>query len=215
MKKTQKFSIILSLFCLSSCVFLTENRLDQTISENSFLNRFPENKKAIVILKLQGKKRDRIYLCQEKNVLIHDLKGCKTVYATNQYNIFMMEPASYYLFSKPENRPIFGANKIEEKQKYFAILNLNAGEIIYAGEIFYKQAAAENEALEVRTLDRRFVINDNFHLVENILNGKNLKQKDKLFSNQVWEVNYLINNYQKLESRFKKRLLESAENNIK
>ncbi len=209
--KTQKIIALLSTIFLSSCVFLTENSLDQTISADSFLNRFPQNQKAIVIFKLSGKKEERLYLCPKGNIATKTITNCRTVYATNQYNILMLSPNLYYLFAPPENRPIFSNNKTEEPEKYLTILEAKAGEMIYIGDIFYKHSVNTDEDQSTKILNHKFAVNDNFELVENILNRKNSKQKEKLFANQTWEINYLIQEYPSLKRCFKKRLLKSFE----
>lgn len=199
---------IIFLFFLSSCIFLTENNLSQTVDDNNFLNRFPENKKSIIILKLQGKKRDRIYLCEEKNVFESKLEGCRSIYATGQYSIVMLKAGNYYLFAKPENRPLLMQNKIDEKRKYFASLSLKSGEIIYIGDISYKSSINNDDESDFKDLGKKFTIQDNSKLIEAVLNGQKSSQKDKLFSNQIWEINYLIKNYPKLKNRFYKKLLK-------
>ncbi|MES2677977.1 MAG: hypothetical protein V4612_06695 [Pseudomonadota bacterium] len=204
--KPTKITTLLLLTFFSSCVFLTENSLDQTISSDSFLNRFPENQKAIIIFKLNGKRSERLYLCAKE-----DDQNCRTIYATNQYNILMLSPNLYHLFAPPENRPLFSDKKAKQQEKYLTILEAKAGEIIYVGDIFYKQAASNDEDKSTKILNNKFAVNDNFELVENILSGKNSRQKEKLFANQTWEINYLIQKYPSLKKRFKKRLLKSSE----
>lgn len=203
--------LIIFLLSFSSCVFLTENKLSQTISEDNFLNRFPDNKKSIVIFKLNGKKRDRVYFCQDQDMTRGSLENCKAVYATNQYHILMLKPAKYYLFSKPENRPLLSENKIDEKQKHFASFKSKSGKVLYLGEITYKSAIASDDDLDVQNLGGKFLVKDNFNLIQKILSGQNQKQKDQLFSNQNWEINYLIDNYENLKDRLSKQLLENDE----
>lgn len=211
MKHTLKTLILLSLLTLSSCVFLTENTLDQTINDNNFLNRFPTNKKAIVLLKIQGKKNERVYLCQKTQESVQNNEDCQAIYATGQYRILMLNPSIYYLFAEPKNRPIFSDIKTSEEQKYSAVLEVKSGKIIYAGDIFYKKITSIDDDGETKIVSQKLVANDNFELVQNILSGKNSKQKDKLFSNQKWEIDYLIKNYSSLQNRFEKKLIESKE----
>lgn len=212
---TQKIIALILIILLSSCVFLTENSLDQTISADNFLNRFPDNQKAIIIFKLSGQKFDQIYLCSKENIISNKINNCQSIYATNQYRILMLKPNLYYFFAPRENHPIFFNNKTEDQEKYLTILETKAGEMIYAGDIAYKQAGNDEEGKSSKILNRKFSINDNFDLVENILNGKNSGksswQKEKLFANQTWEINYLIKEYPSLKNRFKKRLLKSFE----
>jgi len=207
-------AIILIIF-LPSCVFLTENSLEQNINANDFLNRFPENKKTIVILKMSGKKSDLIYLCPkenaERNIEANNIKNCQPIYATNQYNIVMLDPNLFYLLSTPENRPVFSSNKIEEKEKYLTILEAKPGEILYVGDLTYKKSINNDEDKKIKVLNQKFLISDNFELLESILSGKNHQQKEKLFANQPWQINYLIDQYPSLKNRFKKRLLKNFE----
>lgn len=215
MPQTIKTIIVLSIIFLTSCVFLTENSLDQTISDNSFLNRFPQNQKAIVIFKLSGKKNDKIYLCQQKSISTNDIKDCQSIYITNQYHILMLKPDLYYFVPTPPNHPIFSKNQIKNQEKYLTILEAKAGEMIYVGDIVYKQAITKHNDYEddeeVSILNSQFTILDNFEQVQNLLMGKNSKQTQKLFANQTWEINYLIKEYSSLRSIFKKKLLTSFE----
>jgi hypothetical protein len=207
--------IFLSLFFLSSCVFLTENTLEQTISENSFLNRFPQNQKAIIIFKLSGKKNDKIYLCAQENIRANNINDCQLIYITNQYHILMLKPDLYYFVPTPPNHPIFSQNQIKNQEKYLTILEVKAGEIIYAGDIIYKQLITKHKDYEndeeVSILNSQFTILDNFELVQNLLAGNNSKQTQKLFANQTWEINYLIKEYSAFKSIFKKKLLTNFE----
>jgi len=212
MPQALKTIIILSIIFLTSCVFLTENTLEQTISDNGFLNRFPQNQKAIIILKLSGKKGDKIYLCGQENIVVDNIKSCQPIYINNQYHILMLKPNLYYLFAPPKNHPIFSTNKVVEQEKYLTILEAKAGEMTYVGDVFYKQEISQVNGYEdsvVEVLNRQFKILDKFELVQKLLSGKNSKQTKKLFANQPWEINYLIKQYPDLQSRFKKNLLKS------
>ncbi|MFT7088120.1 MAG: hypothetical protein ACJAZX_001575 [Rickettsiales bacterium] len=253
--------IILSFF--SSCVFLTENKLSQTVDSDNFLNRFPQNNKAIVIFKLKGKLKRRAYLCregdlnlkqksffeekskenendakvkrisasrrtrnqnhsneyqyydiieedvfEEDKILISrkkfkinrqvsvdkkvntdkefDIKSCKVIYVSGKYHILMLKPDNYYLFSEVKNRPVF-SKKISNQEKYFSILKLNSGEILYAGEISYGKKNSK--------------VRGSFESMQDLLSGNNPKKRAELFSNQPWEINFLINNYSSLKGR--------------
>ena len=215
MPKPLRLLIIFQIIFLTSCVFLTENSLDQTISDDSFLNRFPQNQKTIIIFKLSGKRGDKVYLCQQKNIVANDIKACQPINITNQYHILMLKPDLYYFVPTHPNHPIFSKNQIKNQEKYLTILEAKAGEMIYAGDIIYKQAISKNkdgeDDEEVSILNSQFTILDNFELVQNLLAGQNSKQTQKLFANQIWEINYLIKQYPSLRSIFKKKLLTSFE----
>ena len=57
----------------------------------------------------------------------------------------MLNPGSYYLFNEPKNRPIFFDKDNNFNQRYFTILNAKASEMVYVGDIFYKQRTAVND----------------------------------------------------------------------
>lgn len=215
MPRTIKAIIVILTIFLTSCVFLTENSLDQTISDNNFLNRFPRNQKAIVIFKLSGKKNDKIYLCAQENIRANNINDCQLIYITDQYHILMLKPDLYYFVPTPPNHPIFSQNQIKNQEKYLTILEVKAGEIIYVGDILYKQLITKHKDYEddeeVSILNSQFTILDNFELVQNLLSGNNSKQTQKLFANQTWEINYLIKEYSAFKSIFKKKLLTSFE----
>jgi hypothetical protein len=212
MPRTIKTLILLSIIFLTSCVFLTENSLDQSISDNSFLNRFPQNQKVIVIFKLSGKRGDKIYLCRQENVTASNIKGCKPIYIADQYHILMLKPGSYFFFSPPPNRPIFSENNIEAQQKYLTVLEAKAGEILYVGDILYRQAIKQIKDYddeEIMVLNSQFKVLDKFELLQNLLE-RNSTQTQKLFANQPWEANYLIQHYSDLQKYFKKKLLKNV-----
>jgi hypothetical protein len=211
-----KTLILLSAIFLTSCVFLTENSLNQSISDNSFLNRFPQNQKTIVIFKLSGKRGDKIYLCRQtekkENITTNNIKGCKPIYIADQYHILMLKPGSYFFFSPPPNRPIFSNNNIETQQKYLTVLEAKAGEILYVGDILYRQAIKQIKDYddeEVTVLNSQFKVLDKFELLQNLLE-KNSTQIHKSFINQPWEANYLIKHYSDLQKYFKKKLLKNV-----
>jgi hypothetical protein len=213
MPKAIKTIIILSIIFLNSCVFLTENTLGQTIGDDSFINRFPQNQKSIIILKLNGKKGDKIYLCEQKNIVAGDIKSCQPIYISSQYHILMLKPSLYCLIAPPKNQPIFSTHKIVEQEKHLAILEVKAGEVIYVGDVFYKQEAKQTNGYQenvVEVLSRQLTILDNFELVQKLLSGKNSKQTQKLFANQPFEINHLIKEYPNLQNRFKKKLLRAS-----
>ena len=206
---TIKIIFLILTISLSSCVFLTENSLEQTINANNFLNRFPQNQKAIVILRLNGQRGGRIYLCPHKNIIANDFAGCRAIHANNQYKILMLNPHLYYLFPQPEIRPIFSKIKIAEQAKYLSTLEVKAGEIIYAGDINYRRINSIYNERNETSLNDKLIVNDRFELVQKLLSGKNTPQKEKLFTNQIWEINYLIKEYPSLEHRFKTRLINN------
>ncbi len=217
MPRTIKTLILLSAIFLTSCVFLTENSLDQSISDNSFLNRFPKNQKAIIIFKLSGKRGDKIYLCrqtqQKENSEVNNIKGCKPIYINDQYQILMLKPGAYFFFSPPPNRPIFSKNNIEIQQKYLTILEVQSEEILYVGDIIYRQAIKQIKDYddeEVTVLNSQFKVLDKFEMLQNLLK-KNSNQTQKLFANQPFEANYLIYNYSNLQKYFKKKLLTNQD----
>ena len=212
MPQAIKTIIILSVIFLTSCVFLTENTLKQTISDNSFLNRFPQNQKSIIILKLSGKKGDKIYLCNQENIAVNNAQSCQPIYTSNQYHILMLKPSLYYLFAPLKNLPIFSTNKVVEQGKYLTILEAKAGEMTYGGDIFYKQKISrlnDGEDSKVEVVNHQFKVLDKFEFLQKLLSGKKSKQTKKLFASQPWEIHYLIKQYPDLQSHFKKKLIRS------
>ncbi|MFT6106324.1 MAG: hypothetical protein ACJA0S_001034 [Rickettsiales bacterium] len=199
--------IIISLFLIlsfNSCVFLTENTLRNSVSENDFLNHFPENQKSIVIFKIKGKKKTKIYLCEEENV--SDPRNCRSIYVSDQYHILMMRPANYYLFSSIKNKPLFQNNN-DGHLKHFGVLQVKAGELTYAGKISYRQSSTIDKSGK-KTIKQNFSVKDHSKLVKEIFSGNNIAQKSKLFSNQNWKINHLIKKYPSLENRFRINLLQ-------
>jgi hypothetical protein len=208
-----KIFILILLFSLSNCVFLTENNLNQTVNDNSFLNRFPDNQKAILIFKFTGKSSlissDKIYLCAQENLPNQAIDKCQSIIAANQYRILMLPPNIYYLLPPIKNAPIFPEYKNTKKEHFLTVLPVKAGEIIYAGDISLKLSDQGEKGEGKIVEDKNFIVKDNFILLQNLLSGKNSKQTERLFANQIWEINYLIKEYPTLQNRFKKQLLKS------
>ncbi|MFT6333006.1 MAG: hypothetical protein ACJAW3_001356 [Lentimonas sp.] len=207
-----KIATIFSLLLFSSCVFLTENTLIQSANENSFLNRFPDNFKSILILKINGNRRDRIYLCQVNDYSQRRSNKCKTLYATNKYQILMIAPKEYYLFAPPKRDPLFVDKKTSNQlRKYFAKLDLNAQEITYSGELSYNKAVRISDQKTSNSQENgksgKKISKDKLEEIQKIIEEDNEKEIKKLLSNQPLEIRHLIKNYPQLKKYLVTKLL--------
>lgn len=192
-------SSLLLLLILSSCIFLTDGFKPNIVDDNNFLNRFPDNRKAIVLIKINGNSRSQTYWC--RNALEHSQDHCFRVNADNQYHIIMVLPGVYYfLKSAKTSEPIFG--KVPKSLKYLTVFEARAGEIIYVGDLGL-------EGLGGGDLDEVVMVKDNFNLLISLLGGKKKALFHKLFASQVWERNFLLQKYPEWQSRFKKRLVHN------
>ena len=187
-------TLLILLFFFSSCVFLTENHIQESANENSFLSRFPENYKSIILLKLKSSNKwDRIYICEINDYSQRKTDLCQALYATGSYQILMINPKQYYLFAPPKKNPLFVVKDLKGKPRnYFAKVTLNAQEISYLGEINYNQVLRISDEENSKA---RVIAKNNFKDVEKVLEGNNDEEQKKLFSGQKLEINYLINNY--------------------
>ncbi|MFT6346685.1 MAG: hypothetical protein ACJA02_000923, partial [Myxococcota bacterium] len=165
MLKITKLIIYLFLvFSLNACIFLTENTLKKSVKTDDFLNRFPDNQKSIVILKVKGKKKTKIYLCEKENV--NDPRDCRSIYVSDQYHILMMKPLKYYLFGSIKNKPLFQSSD-SGHLKSFGVLQAKAGDLIYAGKISYRQSSRIDK-LGQRIIKQSFSVKDESKLIKKI-----------------------------------------------
>ena len=212
--KLVKTLIFLAILPIASCVFLTKNNLNQTINQNSFLSRFPQNQKAIVIFKIRGKPHSKAWLCREQNYELKNLDDCHKIYSSNQYQILMLEPSIYYLHSPLSNSSLFPEVKVSSKTRSSASIEIKAGELVYAGDLSIKNYVDKNsdeENLQSQEVANEkvgddFVMQDSFKSLQNLLKKQDYEKAEQLFANQIWEINYLFKEYPMLENRFIKRL---------
>ncbi len=204
------FAVI--MVSLSSCVFLTENTLNQTINENSFINRFPQNQKSIIIFKFNGKKDQKIYLCTADNVLQEDESKCIKINSSKNYIVVMTNPGFYYLLANENFNPIFSRQKLETEIKKLNFVELKLEEISYIGDIYNSsQLISEKQnQQEYKILNNKFLLKDNFSALEKLLSNKNSKKSLEL-SNQNWQMKYLIKQYPFLKNYLKKNLIKEVE----
>jgi hypothetical protein len=198
-----RWILILSLLLLSSCVFLTEGSLSNITDENSFLNRFPDNQKSIVIVKITGNIKNITWWCNQKNLIKHSDDNCFKIRPSKQYQIMMLEPGSYHFFSYFKNhKPFFISPKeIYNSKKNLTIFEAKAGEISYIGDLSLSRSSRIS-----KKHSGEFRIKDSFKKLDKILSGKSSKKAEKLFPKQVWEIKYLVKNYSNLKDRLKTRL---------
>lgn len=204
---------ILPIFLLiSACVFLTKGSVMDFADENSFLNRFPENQKAIVIVRINGSTGSKALWCDQKNLLHSDSDNCFWLYASRQYHIMMIKPGVYYLLkSFRKYPPLFSSvDEMNEQIKYLTTFVARAGEIVYIGDLSMKGFKDDDKSnLSIGAVNNDFIVQDNFDLLRDLLSGKNPKKAEKLFANQIWEKKYLTKQYPRLQNHLVKRLVKS------
>jgi hypothetical protein len=195
--------ILILFFCLSfsSCVFLSEGRLKDFANQNSFLNRFPENQKSIIIVKVNGRFGSAMWWCSQRNILKYNSDNCFKLRANKQYQILMIEPGLYYfLKSFRKYPPIFSpVQKDYDKIKRLSTFTAKAGEIVYIGDLSIRRSSWEDDGFRVR---------DGFKKLDLLLSNKNPEKTKQLFASQMWERKYLIKNYPNLKTRLTKRLVK-------
>ena len=86
--------IILLLSFTTSCLALTDPLFADIPTSNNFVNRFKENKKGIVLLKLNSDYISTSW-CQANFEIELKNKNCIKINPTNYYQIIMLEPGWY------------------------------------------------------------------------------------------------------------------------
>ncbi|MBU6338840.1 MAG: hypothetical protein KGQ36_02585 [Rickettsiales bacterium] len=176
-------------------------------NSEKFLERFPHNKKSIIILKFSAKSpKDYLLWCPVFDLDDHivDDDNCRKTYATDSYKIFMFEPGFYKLseYEFDENQYIFQKPKKKFSTKSSLSFKADAGEIIYAG--FIKENGV-----------KKHEVIDEFVILKNALATKNYQELDKLFAHDLKDLEWLVTNYHNSPKYFVKELFEGKKLEVK
>jgi hypothetical protein len=173
-----RLHLILFLF-ISSCSSITDNMLGRSNFPypDKFYERFPENKKTIVIIKFDAKSSDESLLwCKS----FGSDDNCREVSGLGLYKIFMFEPGMYQItdYSFDEDKYIFEKPTKKILDKNLLRFKANAGEIIYIG--FVKKNGSQYEVI------------DEFDLIERAFSTKNYQELTKLFYDSLEDIEWLV-----------------------
>lgn len=213
--KPANLFVILALCFLSSCVFLSEGSVNDFVNENNFLNRFPENQKSIVIVKIAGSSASKVLWCDQKNIIEPSPDNCFWIYAGDTYHILMLKPGNYYLLKYfRKHPPLFSSiDESHNQMRYFTSFSVKPGQISYLGDLAMKGSAGKEYDQEDKNIisdNGDVIVRDNFENLRDLLNNKNPKKTDRAFANQPWEKNYLVKEYPNLKNLLVKRLVKNV-----
>ncbi|MCE3255119.1 MAG: hypothetical protein K0R25_613 [Rickettsiaceae bacterium] len=204
----KKVALLTLLFLLGSCVFLTENSLKQNVNQNSFLNRFPENQKSIIIFKARGKAKSSILFCDQEST-----NDCRKIYVSNHYQILMLEPGIYSLQANSYDSPIF--SRFKKSNKELVLLELMPREIAYLGTLSIRKRSNSNNSASRSNFEvtSDSGAKDDSQMIKNLLENNERQKLEELFANQILEINFLIDKYPEVKNLFKKRLIKAPKFN--
>lgn len=92
----KKIIPLIFLIFTASCAAFSDAVFPDFPSANSFVNRFPRNKKGIVILQLNSDYATATW-CKSDLINKPESKNCITMKPSNSYQIFMLQPGWYEL----------------------------------------------------------------------------------------------------------------------
>ena len=193
---------LLLLFIISSCSAFTSNFFEDLPTSNKFYQRFPENKKSIVIVKYST---DDLYesllwckVLNEKEKL-QNTENCHKLKALNYSASLMLEPGIYKLvtFSYSDDQFVFAKNIKEVLAKKF-LVNFEAkqGEIVYIGAIDKKGS--------------RHQVLDDFETFKKYLESANSANLGILFDGHLQDSEWLIDQYRARPQALVKRLANNG-----
>ncbi len=192
---------LLLLLLTSSCSIISENTFGTGNSphSNKFYERFPSNKKAIVIMKYDAETyKEPLLWCKfsGEDDKIKNINDCKEVGNSDYYKILMFEPGIYKLADYAANKKqyVFGNSRKSLLSKLPLSFEVKSAEIVYVGLIKKKGASYE--------------IIDEFGLIERPLKTKNYQELKGLLSNSLKDIEWLVKQYHSSLSHVIKRLVD-------
>ncbi|MSP33743.1 MAG: hypothetical protein EXR06_02430 [Rickettsiales bacterium] len=185
----QKIFTILFLLLVTSCLALTDPLFSTIPSSNNFINRFPENKKGIVLLKINS---DYLALswCQASFESEVKDKSCIKINPSNYYQIIMLEPGWYEIegyrvinrrfqsLKSTEIEPVISNITGKRKSPPLIAFEVVEGKISYAGHIKFHHTSVSGTLIK----------GDDFEIIKNNFAEKNQKQLLKIFKGHQTEL---------------------------
>ena len=190
--------LFLILLVTSSCSAIGNHLISNFPDCNLFFERFPENKKSIVIFKFYDVDRNALW-CKAKDdeLLNQEINFCVNFAYANNNEAVMLEPGEYYLFNSSKNYK--GKKYIHNIDKKYLSMDKNnihfevkSSEIVYVGAMYRKSGYAK--------------FYDEFSEIQKMLKDKNYDLLEKIFSNKRPELSWLILQYQKTPGLFIKKI---------
>lgn len=185
----QRIFTIFSLLLITSCLAVTDPLFSSIPSANNCVNRFPQNKKGIVLLKINSDYLALSWCQADFNAEVKD-KNCIKINPSNYYQIIMLEPGWYEIEGYKVVNRRFQSLKITEiepvisnitgKRKSPPLLafEVTAGKISYAGHVKFHHSSVSGTQIK----------GDDFEVIKNTFAEKNQKQLLKIFKGHKKEL---------------------------
>lgn len=185
----QKIFNLALLLLITSCLALTDPLFSDIPSSNNFINRFPQNKKGIVLIKINS---DYLALswCQASFESEVKNKSCIKINPSNYYQIIMLEPGWYEIegyrvinrrfqsLKSTEIEPVISNITGKRKSPPLLAFEVTAGKISYAGHIKFHHSSVSGTLIK----------GDDFAIIQNNFAEKNQKQLLKNFKGHRTEL---------------------------
>lgn len=171
---------LLFLLLINSCLAVTDPLFSSIPTSNNFVNRFPQNKKGIVLLQLNSDYL-AISWCQADFEYEVKDKNCVKLNPSNYYQVIMLEPGWYEIEGYKIVNRRFQSVRIKEiapsisnitgkrKSPPELAFEVVAGKISYAGQIMF----------HLSSVGKTQIKGDDFELVKSAFKDK--RQLSKIF----------------------------------
>lgn len=182
----KKFFLFLVISIIQSCSYYTEN-ISPIIKPESFIQRFPENKRGIIFVKVNSKYPSTIW-CKTSSIEINN-NDCLEIKSSNFYQIFMIEPANYEIRGYQKISRYINQNSINPKfdasnkrvSQPLIMFEVKENKISFVGRIDYKNEIVMQE----KTQDQ------DFEDIKKALIEQDQRSLKALFKNHLLEAQIL------------------------
>lgn len=198
MKKLALISLFGFLF---SCSWLNEQISPRFPQSSDFLNRFPANKKSVVILRFNSKYPSSVWCKYQKNSMVKS-DECIKIEPSKYYQILMVEPAIYEIEEYEKATKLYKKKDISHrfykngKRKDAPILSFEAkkNKISFLGDVNFKSDRNKNKDFdyEYEKIKQDFLNQD----------LKNLNKKFKNHKAEIEILNYKLDGKESVIDRF-------------
>ncbi len=193
---------LFALLLLSSCAFFTDNLFGSFPNANQFLNRFPENQKALIMIKNYT---EDLFWCKVESQY-HEIKSddfCIKVRPSKLNQILMLDPGIYKLidYSFTKEQYIFGKTRKNLSSKSSLVVTVDANKINYVGLI--------------ERVGSKYKAEDEFAEIQKSFKTKNYQELKASFEISLNDIDYLFKIYEKNSNILKYNIAEVAEYKIK
>ncbi len=199
-----KFFLLLLLCINTSCLAITDNLFGNFPDANFFHERFPYNKKSIVILKIHAgsKIEDKVWCRLDDEKLLQEVKSssyCFKIKADNKNKMLMVVPGTYFLtnhHAMSNHQYLYDVKSSRNLMSGTHLVSFKAiaEKINYIGTIYEEGAYRQVE--------------NEFSLIKNLLAIADYVNLQKNFNNSNQDLAWLIERYVDSKHLFKNNLAE-------